>query len=105
MNIETLSTDELRALLDQVAQLIQVRRAQEVADQQSRQERITDAITDLTGLLGEEDAAPSLESIRGVQAHTDQDIAAHPVLAIRLILAGMEVLTDTMLDVAKVVGE
>lgn len=69
-----------------------------------RAARIQNAIDSLTGLIGPEEGEPSLDSIRGVSRFSDEDIQGNAVLAIRLILQGMEQIALITRDLAETVA-
>ena len=60
----------------------------------------------LTDLLGpDQPSAAGQGSIREMRLYPDAALHQHAGLAIRLVLEGMEILTATARDVARVVGE
>lgn len=66
--------------------------------------RIYKAITDINGLIGENDGVPALNTIRGVRNYSDEDIENNVALAIRLILDGMEQIALITRDLAEAVA-
>lgn len=64
--------------------------------------RIGDAITNLQSLLGPEGSTPNTNSINGVLAFTDAQMAANAGLAFRTTFLGLKALTKTVLDIAYV---
>ena len=80
---------------------------QQAADSdQQRRQRIAQAVDSLTALLGpDHPSAAGQGSIREMRLYSDADLQQHAGLAIRLVLEGMEILTATARDVARVVGE
>lgn len=105
MDLNTLTIEELAQLLRDATDVLNTKRAQAQADNDERREQITTAITNLEALLGPEGATPGTDSIREVLAYDDATIVANSGIAFRLILLGMESLTATTLDVARVVGK
>lgn len=104
-DISDLSTMELAELGRQIAlQYKQSTAAKEFSDASNRA-KINEAIDDLNTLLGEVGVAPNLDSIRGVMGYSDQQLAENSGLALRLVLIGMERLTQTVLDIAHVISD
>lgn len=97
---------EAEALMQAVAELYQ-RLQQAAADTDAaRRARIGAAVKSLTALLGpDQPSAAGQGSIREMRLYSDADLQQHAGLAIRLVLEGMEILTATARDVARVVGE
>lgn len=97
---------EAEALMQAVAELYQ-RLQQAAADTDAaRRARIGAAVKSLTALLGpDQPSAAGQGSIREMRLYPDADLQQHAGLAIRLVLEGMEILTATARDVARVVGE
>lgn len=89
-----------------VAELYQ-RLQQAAADTDAaRRARIGAAVKSLTALLGpDQPSVAGQGSIREMRLYSDADLQQHAGLAIRLVLEGMEILTATARDVARVVGE
>lgn len=96
---------EAEALMQAVAELYQ-RLQQAAADTDAaRRARIGAAVKSLTALLGpDQPSAAGQGSIREMRLYPDV-LQQHAGLAIRLVLEGMEILTATARDVARVVGE
>lgn len=97
---------EAEALMQAVAELYQ-RLQQAAADTDAaRRARIGAAVKSLTALLGpDQPSAAGQGSIREMRLYPDAVLQQHTGLAIRLVLEGMEILTATARDVARVVGE
>lgn len=97
---------EAEALMQAVAELYQ-RLQQAAADTDAaRRARIGAAVKSLTALLGpDQPSAAGQGSIREMRLYPDAVLQQHAGLAIRLVLEGMEILTVTARDVARVVGE
>lgn len=97
---------EAEALMQAIAELYQ-RLQQAAADTDAaRRARIGAAVDSLTALLGPgQPSAAGLGSIREMRLYPDAALHQHAGLAIRLVLEGMEILTATARDVARVVGE
>lgn len=103
-DITTLSLSELSELIQNAALLRQQAEADAINEAQTRKEAINNAIASLTALLGPEGSTPSTTSINGVLAYTDAQMAANAGLAFRLAFTGLKELTETTLDLAKVVA-
>ena len=71
----------------------------------ARKARIQAAAASLQGLLGPEGAPAAMDSIRGVLAFGEDVIKTNPGQAVFLSLQGMEILTNTVLDLAKPIAE
>lgn len=95
-----LNEGEVNELLRQLYARLEQIKLDALDEQTERGQRISNSISTLDTLLGTEEGEPNLDSIRGVQRFSDADIAAHPVLAVRLLLKGMEQLTVTVRDIA-----
>ena len=97
---------EAEALMQAIAELYQ-RLQQAAADTDAaRRARIGAAVKSLTDLLGpDQPSAAGQGSIREMRLYSEADLQQHAGLAIRLVLEGMEILTATARDVARVVGE
>ena len=98
--------EELEAIIRAAyARDLELQQQQADSDAQRRQ-RIAQAVDSLTALLGPANPqTPGLGSIREMRLYQDADLQQHAGLAIRLVLEGMEILTATARDVARVVGE
>lgn len=101
-DISNLTATELSLLSQQVAVLHKQTEAAEETLRETRRQQIQAAIASLDALLGPVGGPATLTSIRGVQAFTDAQMAANAGLAFRLVFQGMEILTKTTLDLAKV---
>jgi len=101
-DISKLTLEELR----QLQQLTALATAQASADRESvdvaKRAKIGQAIASLNALLGPEGAAPETNSINGVLAFTDAQMAANAGIAFRLAFTGLKELTKTVLDIAYV---
>lgn len=97
---------EAEALMQAVAELYQ-RLQQAAADTDAaRRARIGAAVKSLTALLGpDQPSVAGQGSIREMRLYPDAVLQQRAGLAIRLVLEGMEILTATARDVARVVGE
>lgn len=96
---------EAEALMQAVAELYQ-RLQQAAADTDAARRARIGAVKSLTALLGpDQPSAAGQGSIREMRLYPDADLHQHAGLAIRLVLEGMEILTATARDVARVVGE
>jgi hypothetical protein len=105
VDLSKLSLAELRDLSTRVSNetfLAEARSKQEAVD---RKIRLAQSVTNLSNLLGPTGATAGTDSIRAVLAYGDETIAANPGQAVTLILHGLEVLTQTTLDLAKGVSE
>lgn len=105
MDITGFTSSQLRELIQQASELISIKIEEESEAKQLRLSRIEAAKSTLATLLGPEDAEPSPSSIRGVQAYSDEVIEENPVVAFRLILEGLEILTKVTLDVTHLLNE
>lgn len=104
MDLTGLSTEELTTLLNQVNDALRISIEADSQEQYQRRIDIGDAIASLEALLGPEDAVAGTDSIRAVRQFTSQQMADNPELAFPLIFLGMEILTSTTLNLAKVVS-
>jgi len=99
-DISNLTLEELR----QLQQLAALAAIQSEADRDemdvATRVKIGTAIASLQALLGPEGAAPATNSINGVLAFTDAQMAANAGLAFRLAFTGLKELTKTVLDIA-----
>ena len=96
---------EAEALMQAVAELYQ-RLQQAAADTDAaRRARIGAAVKSLTDLLGPDQPSAAGQGSREMRLYPDAALQQHAGLAIRLVLEGMEILTATARDVARVVGE
>lgn len=107
----TITIDTTTATADDIVTALQQLNAahqQAVAEQQQEdadlRTQIDAAISQLTTLLGTEDAPPGADSIRAILAADDATIATNSVLAIRLAFVGLQQLTSTTRDIARVVS-
>lgn len=97
---------EAEALMQAVAELYQQLQQAAADTDAARRARISAAVQSLTDLLGpDQPSAAGQGSIREMRLYPDADLHQHAGLAIRLVLEGMEILTATARDVARVVGE
>lgn len=115
VDLSTLSIEELQALSYQASAEAAQRRAEEeqaeLEEQADRNQRISNAVSRLTNLLGPADsplyipggAIPA--TIRSLVKHTPANLAANSGIALQLILQGMEELTVTTRDIATLMAE
>lgn len=104
-DISNLSVDELLELVSK-ANTTYLQKQQEEADEDiNRKLAINQAIVDLETLLGPANSPPGETSIRAVRAYGDAIIEANPGKAAVLSMLGLEILTETILDIAKVVAK
>ena len=97
---------EAEALMQAVAELYQQLQQAAADTDAARRARIGAAVKSLTDLLGpDQPSAAGQGSIREMRLYPDAALHQHAGLAIRLVLEGMEILTATARDVARVVGE
>lgn len=97
---------EAEALMQAVAELYQQLQQAAADTDAARRARIGAAVKSLTALLGpDQPSAAGQGSIREMRLYPDAVLQQHAGLAIRLVLEGMEILTATARDVARVVGE
>ena len=97
---------ELSKTLSEVSAAYRAREAADAAAEAQRRQRIAQAVDSLTALLGpDQPSAAGQGSIREMRLYPDAALQQHAGLAIRLVLEGMEILTATARDVARVVGE
>lgn len=103
-DISTLTGAELvELLLAANARYAAQQQAEADTEQQLRAD-IGQSVATLDALIGDGTTAPNLSTIVGVQLYTDAQIGANSVLAIRLLMQGLEVTARTLRDVAKVAG-
>ena len=112
--IEDMTIAELTALINQATAQLRLRREQEQQEEQDRRSQIADAVATLEVLLGPEGATPDVNSIRAVRAFDMLDVAngktpgttmgENAGLALSLAYAGLEQLTSTLLNVARVLA-
>ncbi|MEZ5110930.1 MAG: hypothetical protein R2732_05445 [Microbacteriaceae bacterium] len=103
-DLTTLTLDELRewitALNDRYVQLT----AEQSTDREQRRAQISEAITDLGGLLGPTEGPPGIGDIRAVRRYDTATMGANAGLALSLAFEGLEILTSTVLDIAHVIA-
>lgn len=113
MDLTGKTAQELIELIAAAQQALEDIRVQQEQDSENLVVSIGNAITDLNGLLGPVDAPkPTMEqllagqtSIRGMLKFSPAELKTEPGLALSLVLAGMERLTDTMIDVCNSISE
>lgn len=98
------SPDELRALIVEASQALAVTEAAAAQAQVDRRVRIAATIGKLDALQGPEDAGPGTGSIRAVRGYDGQTMVENAAVALPLIFEGLEILTSTVLDLARVIG-
>lgn len=105
MDLTNMTIDELQALMvliqNRITQLVQ----QQADETTQTRVEITEAVATLDALIGDGTTTPNLDTIVGVQLFTDEQIGDNVVLAIRLLMQGLEVTARSLRDVAKVVGK
>lgn len=104
MDITTLTKEEIEDLMRLAhARLDQIRL--EARDEQTeRTTRIEDSISALDGLLGPIGAEPGIESIRAVRGFDGQTMADNAAIALPLAFHGLEILTQTVRDIASTIA-
>lgn len=100
---------ELIAEANSAYTALQMQLSQEVSDTKAS---VAGSISTLDALLGPEGAAPwnpdgstGDPTIRGLLAHGDEVIGQNAPIVLPLLVHGLGVLTSTVLDIARVVGE
>lgn len=101
MSLPTTS-EELRQLIsDANAALFDILES-EIAKEAAAREVLENAETTLANLLGPDDSAQSTDSINGVLAFGDNAIMENSEVATPLIIHGLKILTETMIQVVRV---
>lgn len=105
MDLDNMTLDELEDLQTQL--YIKITEARDAIEQNklTRSERIANSIQTLESLLGPEGAPAGVDSIRAISNYDGETMAENAYLALPLIIAGMEILTKSALDIAKYVSE
>lgn len=104
MNLTTKTDDELRDLLTQISTVLAQRQQQDAEETENLRGDIGATVATLDALVGDGTTTPNLTTIVGVQLYSDEQIGQHAVLAIRLLMQGLELTARSVRDVAKVVG-
>ena len=105
------SLADMHAALVQVTEAYQALQRAQAEEHATRRARLAGTVGTLEDLLGAEGASPydpagdAPPTIRSVGAHTPEVMAANAGIALDLILSGLEVLTATVLDLARLVAE
>ena len=102
-DISELTLEELTELIRIASLRYEQTKADRAEDIEARKVSIEQAIVDLQTLLGPVGSGPGTETIRGILQFTDAQMVENAGLAFRRIFQGLEILTDTTLDVAMVV--
>ena len=103
-DISALDANDLILLINEAnARYRAVQKAEADEEAQTRT-AIGQSVATLDALIGDGVTEPNLTTIVGVQLYTDEQIDQNTVLAIRLLMQGLEVTTRTLRDVAKVAG-
>ena len=106
IDYSALTLSEISQILTEASEAYRAREVSDALSDQQRRQRIAQAVDSLTNLLGPANPqAPGQGSIREMRLYPDADLHQHAGLAIRLVLEGMEILTATARDGARVVGE
>ena len=111
IDLSGLTAEELLALANQsTAAAAQKKAAEELAEleeSEGRRIRISEAVSDLTALIGPENSPPYIPggetgpSIRGLLAYSAEDMAANAGIALRFLYEGLEQLALTTKDIAE----
>lgn len=96
------SLDDLRSLIEEATAAFFALQEQERQETDVARATIANAVAALEQLLGPTAPAPGTDSIRAVLAYGPETITANASTVVPLILQGMEILTNTLLAVAKV---
>lgn len=104
-DVTTLTLEELRILIGQLATEINAREQAALDEKQNSRDQILAAKTTLEGLLGPVGAAPGTESIRAILAFGDEVIGQNVTIVVPMIIHGLEVITATMIEVTKLVDQ
>ena len=106
IDYSAMTLSEISQILTEASEAYRAREVSDALSDQQRRQRITQAVDSLTALLGpDQPSAAGQGSIREMRLYPDAALHQHAGLAIRLVLEGMEILTATARDVARVVGE
>ena len=106
IDYSALTLSEISQILTEASEAYRAREVSDALSDQQRRQRIAQAVDSLTALLGpDQPSAAGQGSIREMRLYPDAVLQQHAGLAIRLVLEGMEILTATARDVARVVGE
>ena len=103
-DISTLAPAELIQLINSANARYAAQQQAEADTEQQLRADIGQAVATLDALIGDGTTTPNLSTIVGVQLYTDAQIGANSVLAIRLLMQGLEVTARTLRDVARVAG-
>lgn len=105
INIDDLTNpDQIRDLITQLStRLAQLHHETEQETENLRGD-IGATVATLDALIGDGTTTPNLTTIVGVQLYSDEQIGQHTVLAIRLLMQGLELTARAARDIAKVVG-
>lgn len=109
MEIENMDEAQLQALAEQIQSRINFLAQQRVTSHENMRIYVHSAISTMKTLLGPENApSPSMDdllagntSIRGLLNFTPEEIQSHSGLAVTLILKGLEILTETQINLAE----
>ena len=103
-NLETLTADDLRALISQAsARLAQIEWDAEQTEADLRAD-LAAAVATLDALIGPDDAPPGTGSITAMRGYDGPTMAQHAHVALPVIVHGLDILARTTRDLARVVG-
>ena len=95
-----LTSTQIQEILDKANEAYESALHAEQYEEGQRKLRIGLAVGKLTDLVGPAEGEPSIDSIRGILRYSDEEITQNAALAFRQILAGMEILALTVVDIA-----
>lgn len=106
IDYSAMTLSEIGQILTEASEAYRAREVSDALSDQQRRQRIAQAVDSLTALLGPADPqTPGLGSIREMRAYPPEMLQEHAGIAIAKLLEGLEILTATVRDVARVVGE
>ena len=105
IDYSALTLSEIGQILTEASEAYRALEAANALSDQQRRQRIAQAVDSLTALLGpDQPSAAGQGSIREMRLYPTETLHEHAGIAIAKLLEGLEILTSTTRDLARVVG-
>lgn len=102
-DLDSLTPDELRALISQASSILEQQVRDEADTVDSIRSGLTETLTDLDELIGDGDPK-GVDSIVAVRQYTGAEMAQHAAVALPLAFHGLDILARATRDIARVIG-
>lgn len=104
LDFSGMTLSQIQALIDAANAEYHERYYERQTEVEQIRNTIAQTIAEIETLLGPETEEPGVDTIRGVRNYTGVEMAANAEIALPLAFEGLDILTQTVLKLAKVVA-